>query len=280
MVGQASSARDGRRRAVSMRYGIRETSRLRHRAVPRVARAPARRAVARNPIVVRIRLRVRTCPARSRLPRGPPRHRPRRDPAGSARPAGRERTQGAALPGPQGGVLPPRLRSRTRPCSTRSASIAPGSRRDPHSSGGVAVPPPRKSALRGRAREARTRRRCARCRPPAHERAARRRSGRASLPSLVVPEHAIDAQSLVALADLVVSAGGTMNREAVALGVPVYTTFAGRARRGRQCPREQRKTAGPDLRGRARCSRSARSERADRTRPSLLLDLMLSALEG
>ena len=49
-----------------------------------------------------------------------------------------------------------------------------------------------------------------------------------SLPSLVLPEHAIDAQSLVALADLVVSAGGTMNREAVALGVPVYTTFAGR----------------------------------------------------
>jgi len=48
------------------------------------------------------------------------------------------------------------------------------------------------------------------------------------LPSLHVPEHAVDAQSLVALADLVVSAGGTMNREAVALGVPVYTTFAGR----------------------------------------------------
>jgi uncharacterized protein len=48
------------------------------------------------------------------------------------------------------------------------------------------------------------------------------------LPSLHVPEQAIDAQSLVAVADLVVSAGGTMNREAVALGVPVYTTFAGR----------------------------------------------------
>jgi uncharacterized protein len=46
--------------------------------------------------------------------------------------------------------------------------------------------------------------------------------------SLHVPEHAIDAQSLVALADLVVSAGGTMNREAVALGTPAYTTFAGR----------------------------------------------------
>jgi uncharacterized protein len=44
----------------------------------------------------------------------------------------------------------------------------------------------------------------------------------------VVPEHAIDAQSLVAYADLVISAGGTMNREAVALGTPVFTTFEGR----------------------------------------------------
>jgi predicted glycosyltransferase len=46
--------------------------------------------------------------------------------------------------------------------------------------------------------------------------------------NLIVPERAIDAQSLIALADLVVSAGGTMNREAVALGTPVFTTFAGR----------------------------------------------------
>ena len=44
----------------------------------------------------------------------------------------------------------------------------------------------------------------------------------------VVPERAIDGPSLVAFADLVVSAGGTMNREAVALGTPVYTTFEGR----------------------------------------------------
>jgi len=44
----------------------------------------------------------------------------------------------------------------------------------------------------------------------------------------VVPERAIDAQSLIALADLVISAGGTMNREAVALGTPVWTTFSGR----------------------------------------------------
>jgi hypothetical protein len=46
-------------------------------------------------------------------------------------------------------------------------------------------------------------------------------------PSLIVPRHAIDGQSLIAFADLVVSAGGTMNREAVALGTPVYTIFTG-----------------------------------------------------
>jgi len=49
-----------------------------------------------------------------------------------------------------------------------------------------------------------------------------------SLPSLVIPDGAVDAQSLIAFADLVVSAGGTMNREAVALGTPVYTTYGGR----------------------------------------------------
>jgi uncharacterized protein len=43
-----------------------------------------------------------------------------------------------------------------------------------------------------------------------------------------IPERAVDAQSLVAFSDLVISAGGTMNREAVALGTPVYTTFEGR----------------------------------------------------
>jgi predicted glycosyltransferase len=45
---------------------------------------------------------------------------------------------------------------------------------------------------------------------------------------VVITREAIDGASLVAAADLVVSAGGTMNREAAALGVPVYTVFAGR----------------------------------------------------
>jgi len=55
------------------------------------------------------------------------------------------------------------------------------------------------------------------------QRAELRHAGR-----FIVPEHAIDAQSLIAFADVVVSAGGTMNREAVALGTPVYTVFEGR----------------------------------------------------
>ncbi len=59
-------------------------------------------------------------------------------------------------------------------------------------------------------------------------RTAAQREEIARLGDFVVPERAVDAQSLVALADLVVSAGGTMNREAVALGTPVYTTFEGR----------------------------------------------------
>jgi predicted glycosyltransferase len=51
---------------------------------------------------------------------------------------------------------------------------------------------------------------------------------RSALGGFVVPDRAIDAQSLIAYADLVVSAGGTMNREAVALGTPVWTVFEGR----------------------------------------------------
>jgi len=53
-------------------------------------------------------------------------------------------------------------------------------------------------------------------------------SQRAELGDFIVPERAVDAQSLIAYADLVISAGGTMNREAVALGTPVFTTFEGR----------------------------------------------------
>jgi predicted glycosyltransferase len=48
------------------------------------------------------------------------------------------------------------------------------------------------------------------------------------LERVVVPARAVDGRSLVALADLLVSAGGTMNREAAVLGTPVWSIFEGR----------------------------------------------------
>jgi hypothetical protein len=66
-------------------------------------------------------------------------------------------------------------------------------------------------------------------RTQAQARSVGRRASDGDRPSdLLVPGQAIDAQSLIAFADLVVSAGGTMNREAVALGTPAYTIFSGR----------------------------------------------------
>jgi predicted glycosyltransferase len=59
-------------------------------------------------------------------------------------------------------------------------------------------------------------------------RTASQRAELAATGGFIVPEPAIDAQSLIAYADLMVSAGGTMNREAVALGTPVFTVFEGR----------------------------------------------------
>jgi uncharacterized protein len=54
------------------------------------------------------------------------------------------------------------------------------------------------------------------------------RAALAAAGGFIVPDQAVDAQSLIAYADLVVSAGGTMNREAVALRTPVFTVFEGR----------------------------------------------------
>jgi predicted glycosyltransferase len=59
-------------------------------------------------------------------------------------------------------------------------------------------------------------------------RTAEQRAELTSAGGFTIPERAIDAQSLIAYADLVISAGGTMNREAVALGTPVYSSFEGR----------------------------------------------------
>ncbi len=99
-----------------------------------------------------------------------------------------------------------------------------------------------------------------------------------ALPSLVVPERAVDASSLVALADLVVSAGGTMNREAVALGTPVYTTFSGRLGAVDESlvadGRLRLLRAATDL----AVERRPAGDRPPTRDPALMLDLMLSPL--
>jgi predicted glycosyltransferase len=98
------------------------------------------------------------------------------------------------------------------------------------------------------------------------------------LPSVIVPERAVDAQSLIALADLVVSAGGTMNREAAALGVPVYTTYAARLggvdemliRDGRLVPLTDPRALRLEKRDAAAYPRLRRN-------PHVMLDLLLRA---
>ena len=45
---------------------------------------------------------------------------------------------------------------------------------------------------------------------------------------IIVPEHAVDGLNLIWNSDLVISGGGTMNREVAALGVPVYSIFRGK----------------------------------------------------
>lgn len=100
-----------------------------------------------------------------------------------------------------------------------------------------------------------------------------------ALPSLVLPDHAVDAQSLVALSDLVVSAGGTMNREAAALGVPVYTMFTGRLGAVDQMLVDDGRLGiltSPDALPLGK--REGDGERVERD-PALLLDQMLTALE-
>jgi uncharacterized protein len=48
------------------------------------------------------------------------------------------------------------------------------------------------------------------------------------LDRLVIPRRAVDGRSLVAFADVLVSGGGTMNREAAVLGTPAWSIFEGR----------------------------------------------------
>ena len=98
------------------------------------------------------------------------------------------------------------------------------------------------------------------------------------LPSVIVPEQSVDAQSLIAFSDLVVSSGGTMNREGAALGIPVYSTFGGRLGGvDEQLMRDGRLRPLTDPRALDLHKREGEGARVRRD-PQLMLDLLLSAL--
>jgi uncharacterized protein len=113
-------------------------------------------------------------------------------------------------------------------------------------------------------------------------RVASQREQLACVEGFVVPERAIDAQSLIAHADLVISAGGTMNREAVALGTPVCTTFQGRLGAvderliGQRRLRMLASADELDLTERRRTDADPRIRRD----PRVLVDLLLSPVRG
>jgi uncharacterized protein len=102
-----------------------------------------------------------------------------------------------------------------------------------------------------------------------------------ALPSVILPDDAVDAQSLIALADLVVSAGGTMNREAAALGVPVYTTYGGRLGGvDEQLIRDGRLKPLTDPRALELKKRDPEAAPRVRREPSEMLRYLLSALDA
>jgi predicted glycosyltransferase len=98
----------------------------------------------------------------------------------------------------------------------------------------------------------------------------------------IVPARAVDGRSLVAFADLLVSAGGTMNREAAVLGTPVWSIFEGRLGAvDEQLAREGRLRFLEDP-GQLTVERKPPGAYADRVRrdPADLLQLALPWLDG
>ena len=175
---------------------------LRPRDRPRLQRHHGRRRGAADPVLDDVRLRVGDRPAHRQLPAGPGRRRPRRDPARAPVPLRRPR-QAAPLSRAQGGVLPGRLHARPGGARaswrsirrSRSRSSAPRRRCRSITASRTT------SSARCWSGCAAARRWCCRARPSsARELTARGRLHRS-------PRRAIDAQSLIAFADLVVSAG-------------------------------------------------------------------------
>ena len=209
-------------RSVALARWARRAS-VRPRARPRLQRHHRGGGAAPDPVHDDVRLRVGDGPAQRQLSPRPGRRGARRDPAGAAV-ALRRAWQDPHVPGPQGGVLPVATSSPITRILASSASTRPSRSR-------WSAPRPSSRSITGSrtTSSAGCSTACAGTQTvvfPRTARAARRARPRRAASSCRTA--AIDAQSLIAYADLVVSAGGTMNREAVALGTPVFTVFEGR----------------------------------------------------
>ena len=275
----AAPRRSGRRAPSSRacrRCGTgRSRARVRPRARPRLARPDADRALAGDPERDHVRLRVRLAPAPARLPRGDACGRPGGDSAGAARPVRRPTAKLRRYPGLKEEYYladfepePVELDRSRSTAEARSSSCA--RRRRSRSTTGTAI----RSSRTCSSSSARDEGIHAVVLPRTDEQREAIRGARAPVADRPRPRGR-RAEPDRRSPTVVVSAGGTMNREAVALGVPVYTTFGGRLgavdeeliREGRL----QRLERPDGPRPRQRCRRTASGSGATRT---LLLDLL------
>ena len=278
-------SRLGKARSLSSRLGrLRRWAKgreLRPGAGTRLARADDHGQAPRHSQLHDVRLRVGLAPAPARLPGRHASGRARGDPARATRALRRPPTQAAALPRAQGGVLPVRTSSPTPPQRPLSASNS--------SRVLVVVRTPPDVSLYHRASNPLFPRvlehlgNHPEVQAVVIPRTVEQRNYVRGLeyPSLIVPERAVDAQSLIALSDVVVSAGGTMNREAAALGVPVYTTYGGRLGGVDEwLIREGRLTPLTDPRAIELHKRKKGEDKRVRRDGKQMLELLLSALES
>ena len=134
------------------------------------------RAAARDPERDHLRLRVRVAAASARLPRCDAGRRAGGDPARAAGALRRAAAEARPVPGPEGGVLPRRLRARPRRARAVRARPGEDARRRAHAAGRLALPPALEPALPAGARAPGPERGRERDRDPAHRGAARRTS--------------------------------------------------------------------------------------------------------
>jgi predicted glycosyltransferase len=105
--------------------------------------------------------------------------------------------------------------------------------------------------------------------------------------SMIIPEAPVDGLNLIWFSDLVISGGGTMNREAAALGVPVYSIFRGKigavdrylAENGRLILLENIEDVRTKI-NLVRWNRPAKPENTDRPALQSIVDSIVRIMEG